>query len=157
MEWFAERNTRFYQALKRSLLMSRFQGYGMCYAHTHMCQGLPRPLHAPINTRRSGINTRRSGTGQAGRFRFRASTKPLAAQRHRLGLNPQGEVRMSIPRAASNRGNGIDPDAVAGTHFTPQVEKGTYRDTHGAPPQCRMQTGRPQTCFLAAVLGKGGG
>ena len=51
----------------------------------------------------------------------------------------------------------IDPDAVAGTHFTPQVEKGTYRDTHGAPPQCRMQTGRPQTCFLAAVLGKGGG
>lgn len=57
----------------------------------------------------------------------------------------------------SNRGNGIDPDAVAGTHFTPQVEKGTYRDTHGAPPQCRMQTGRPQTCFLAAVLGKGGG
>ena len=101
LEWFAERNTRFYQALKRSLLMSRFQGYGVCYAHTHMCQGLPRPLHAPINTRRSGINTRRSGTGQAGRFRFRASTKPLTAQRHRLGLNPQGEVRMSIPRAAT--------------------------------------------------------
>lgn len=94
LEWFAERNTRFYQALKRSLLMSRCQGYGVFYAHTHMCQGLPRPLHAPINARRSG-------TGQARWFHFHASTSPLAAQRHRQGLNPQREVRMNIPCAAT--------------------------------------------------------
>lgn len=44
LEWFAERNAHFYQALKLSLLMSRFQSYGMVYSHIHMFQGLSMPL-----------------------------------------------------------------------------------------------------------------
>lgn len=40
LQWFAERNTYFYQALKLSRLMSGFQGYSRFYSHIHMFQGL---------------------------------------------------------------------------------------------------------------------
>ena len=138
LEWFAERNTHFYQALKRSLLMPRFQGYGVCYAHTHMCQGLPRPLHAPINAHRSG-------TAQAGRFHFRASTQPLMAQRHRQGLNPQGHAPINVRRSRTGQAGRF--------HFRVSTKPlAAQRHRQGLNPQGEVRMSIPCAATMSQAL-----
>lgn len=82
LEWFAERNTYFYQALKLSLLMSGFQGYSMLYSHILMCQGRSRTLSpAPVeHTQERSGQARRQG----GRLSTRQDFMPLFPPPHPL-------------------------------------------------------------------------
>ena len=49
----------------------------------------------------------------------------------------------------------IDPDVMGGTHFMPQVEKGTYRDTHGTPLTVQNADWETSNLLLGSCAGKG--
>lgn len=101
LEWFAGRKAHFYQALKLSLLMSRFQGYSMFYGHGHMFQGLSRPLSLPWGMRAgAGFKSEHQSSlpdfKGPGKMPLQCVHLLTRTVMHQPGFNPQGGVEWTF-------------------------------------------------------------